>query len=281
MVAVELAYSFQPALVDAELVGARHPAGELVPDVDRQPAMAGDHLVERVRGLHHHLGARLVEASRKRLDRPPEARGLPDLLGHESRDLVAPSRERALLALEREPPLARDERPELILDRSAAGDRGESLAEFAQSRGRAHHEPNAGRISVQDPPLRSDARPVWIAEHQQIEHRASADPAAFGRKPGKARRHDQEIAGACGQPGGQGRVAGVDPRAAHPALIESARYLCALDRRPREDELDGQQLVVWHRPDRASQIRAGRHICGPVRRSLIRVAGHQETALEP
>jgi hypothetical protein len=112
---------------------------------------------------------------------------------------------------------------------SAAGDRRESLAQLAQPSGRARNQPRAGRIAFQDPALRPDARPSWVGEPQQVDHRAAADPAALGRQPRKAGGGDQWIVRTARQPRGEIQVVGVNPLAARPGLVTPARHFGSLD----------------------------------------------------
>ena len=276
VLAVEFAHAADPALVDVELVRPRHPAGELVPDVDGEPALTGHHLVEGGRGVAHDLGRRFIHGPGQLVDRLPEAGGLADLLGHEPRDLVAPARERALLALEREPALPGDERGEFAVGLTAAGDARESLPQLAESRRGSDDQPRAGGVVLQDPPLHPDARPARIGERQQVDHGPAAHAAALRREPCQRDGRDRRVAGAAGQAGGKIRVGRIEGLAVHVRLAEPAIHLGALDRRSCEDQMEGPRLGPVTVRDSALSFGPGAHGPGPVLRSLISFAGHDE-----
>jgi hypothetical protein len=161
--------------------------------------VTGHHLIERGRGVFHHLGRGLVEGPGELLDRRTEASGLADLISNEPGDLVAPARELELLALERKSPLARDERAEGRVCGPAAGDLDEALAQLVEPRRGPDHQLRASRVGVQDPPLVANARPARIDKRQQVDHGPAAHSVALRRQPCEAYGRDQRIVGVGGQ----------------------------------------------------------------------------------
>src|SRR3954454_17264597 len=243
MVSAETADALEALLVDIERGGARHPAGELIPDVDRQAALTGDHLVEGGRRLVPHPGGRFIHVLRELPHDSRKASGLADLLGHETRDLVAMAGMGALLSLESKQALPRDEGPDTVIPGGEPARPLEPRLEVAQQSGRANHYARALRVAAQDPALSPGARAARVGESEDVHDRRAPHPLAHGWQPCDADRCDERIAVEPGESGCEVRRAGVDGLVALGGAVQPLLDPRALDGRFGKDEIDAVHAI--------------------------------------
>ena len=191
--------------VDIDGVRTRDPLTEMVPGVDGELALAGDHLVERGRRLAPHLLGFALVLLGETLHQRREARARDDVLPHQSGNLVPAADDLPLRPLEREDTLALDEGLEALAVPTLV-----TLAEVADARGLARDHPVALGLLAGDPRLCGRRRLTWISESQHVAQARAASSATFGWEPCDADRNNVGVTVAMtGQPLGELVAAGV------------------------------------------------------------------------
>ena len=190
--------------VDIDGVCTRDPLTEMVPGVDGELALAGNHLVECGRRLVRHLLGFALVLLGETLHQRREARARDDVLPHQSGNLVPAADDLPLRPLEREDTLALDEGLEALAVPTCV-----TLAEVADGRGLARDHPVA--LLAGDPCLCGRRRLAWISESQHVAQARAASSATFGWEPCDANRNNVWVTVAMThQPLGELVAAGVD-----------------------------------------------------------------------